>query len=403
MTIKRKTQLNLSGSHRNLDADVAWVGSNLYVTGSSQFTGSAYFQKITGSISRTLGGLPFIVAGENMGTVQYRASTGQWEITGSSVNGPAGNTGDIQFNDGTGGHGAASTAGQTFVYYTSSYAGYLAGTLVAPTASFEYLSGGLANAPVFSDLGYTAPVLGIDSNVLVTQSLMVFDGTSSDLPIAGLLFTNGAGVAMFSGSAGIEPNFGVGPSSKADQVQVGIQGEVTIKSGSLYVNSGSSTDQSFTVEPSTTTAQVNVIFDRTGSVGGVDFAGINVRPLYSSMTTVGSAGTIMSGNLIAFNGASGPNSVGKIDFNVTAVQKNTDNYGSWTFSTTVARDTAGATSVIAYSELDAATSGSAAAAWDVNIDSDAVIYCTGSAGAEIQWYAHVTKKMFLSGSGLITY
>jgi len=398
MTIKRKTQLNLSGSHRNVDADIAWVGSNLYVTGSSQFTGSAYFQQITGSISGTLGGLPFIVAGPNMAGVNYNAGTGQWELSGATGTSVAGSNTYIQFNaDGT--HGASSL----LTFNTASNAGYLAGTLVAPTASFQYLSGGLANAPVFSDLGYTAPILGIDSNVLVTQSLMVFDGTSPDLPIAGLLLTNGAGVAMFSGSAGSQPAFGLLASTKPDQVTLSIEGEVTIKSGSLYVNSGSSNDQSFTIEPSTTATKVNVIFDRTGSVGGVIFGGINVRPLYSSMTTSGSAGTIMSGNLIAFNGNSGPNSVGKVDFNVVAVQKDTDNYGSWTFSTTVARDTAGATSVIAYSELDAATSGSAAAAWDVNINSDAVIYCTGSAGAEIQWYAHVTKKMFLSGSGLITY
>lgn len=398
MTIKRKTQLNLSGSHRNVDADIAWVGSNLYVTGSSQFTGSAYFQQITGSISGTLGGLPFIVAGENMGTIQYRASTGQWEITGSAGTSVAGSNTQIQFNaDNV--HGASSL----LTFNTASNAGYLAGTLVAPTASFQYLSGGLADAPGFSDLGYTAPVLGIDSNVLVTQSLMLFDGTSPDLPISGLLLTNGAELNMFSGSVGNQPNFGISPSNKPDQVQVGIKGEVTIKSGSLYVNSGSSTDQSFTIEPSLTTGKVNVIFDRTGSVNGVDVPGINIRPLYASMTTSGSAGTAMSGNLVAFNGTSGPNSVGKVDFNVIAVQKDTDNYGSWTFSTTVARDSAGVASVIAYSELDAATSGSDAAAWDVNINSNATIYCTGSAGAEIQWYAHVTKKMFLSGSGLVTY
>ena len=234
---------------------------------------------------------------------------------------------------------------------------------------------------------------------------MIFDGvdSASANQAGGVILVNNAQLNMFSGSLSQDPPFGINPSSTPDQVQVSIRGELNVNSGSLHVNSGSNNDQSFTIEPSTTAARVNVIFDRTGSTESVLFGGINIRPLYSSMTTSGSAGTIMSGSLLAFNGTSGPNSIGKIDFNVTAVQKNTDNYGSWTFSTTVAKDTAGATSVIAYSELDAATSGSDAATWDVNINSNAVIYCTGSAGAEIQWYAHVTKKMFLSGSGLITY
>ena len=408
MTIKRKTQLNLSGSHRNVDADIAWIGSNLYVTGSSEFSGSVNvddyvsasgditsagvvsgstgrFTYLSGALSASSTGLPFLVAGSNV-TTTFSHTDLNWTIAATSGGSVAGSDTQVQFN-------------QNGAFAASSSLTHTSGTLGVHAISGSLTSSGT----VFGDIAYDGNILKINTNVLVTQSLMVFDGVDSALGFGGVTLANNAQLNMFSGSLGEDPPFGINPSSTPDQVQVNIRGELNVNSGSLHVNSGSNNDQSFTIEPSTTAARVNVIFDRTGSTESVLFGGINIRPLYSSMTTVGSAGTIMSGSLLSFNATSGPNSVGKIDFNVTAVQKNTDNYGSWTFSTTVAKDTAGATSVIAYSELDAATSGSDAATWDVNINSNAVIYCTGSAGAEIQWYAHVTKKMFLSGSGLITY
>lgn len=469
MTIKRKTQLNLSGSHRNVDADIVFVGSNLYVTGSSQFTGSVNvddvlsasgdlstagalfvqgatqltgavnlastlsasgqistaaglrvgaasqltgalnvqgdisgsqnitaagtisgstgrFTYLSGALSASSTGLPFLVAGSGV-TTNFSHTDLNWTIAATGGGSVAGSDTQVQFN-------------QNGAFAASSSLTHTSGTLGVHAISGSLTSSGT----VFGDIAYDGNILKINTNVLVTQSLMVFDGVDSALGgFGGVTLANNAQLNMFSGSLSQDPPFGINPSSTPDQVQVNIRGELNVNSGSLHVNSGSSNDQSFTIEPSTTAARVNVIFDRTGSTESVLFGGINIRPLYSSMTTVGSAGTIMSGSLLSFNATSGPNSIGKIDFNVTAVQKNTDNYGSWTFSTTVAKDTAGATSVIAYSELDAATSGSDAATWDVNINSNAVIYCTGSAGAEIQWYAHVTKKMFLSGSGLITY
>lgn len=385
MTIKRKTQLNLSGSHRNLDADFAQIGSALFVTGSvSGSTGR--FTYLSGALSASSTGLPFIVAGSNI-TANWSDTNLNWTITGSGGGGSvAGSDTQVQFNE-----NGAFAASSSFTHTS--------GTLGVHAISGSLTSSGT----VFGDIQYNGNILKINTNVLVTQSVMVFDGVDSALNgFGGVILANNAQLNMFSGSLSQNPPFGINPSSTPDQVQVNIRGELNVNSGSLHVNSGSFNDQSFTIEPSITAARVNVIFDRTGSIEGVPFMGINIRPLYSSMTTGGSAGTIMSGSLLSFNDE-GPNTIGKIDFNVTAVQKNTDNYGSWTFSTTVAKDTAGATSVIAYSELDAATSGSDAATWDVNINSNAVICCTGSAGAEIQWYAHVTKKMFLSGSGLITY
>ena len=506
MTIKRKTQLNLSGSHRNLDADFAQIGSALFVTGSvSGSTGR--FTYLSGALSASSTGLPFLVAGSNI-TANWSDTNLNWEITGSGGGGtPAGDDRTVQFNN-----NGAFAGDVDFQFYSNSLGNIGANTLAFPSGNVGVLSGSnidnQAYTLVFSGAvasipggqggpfpGVFDPAMVVLTPVLMSQSLMLFDGyhdplglgdPDANVPGGGLALANDARFTLYSGSwnplssdfggkdpvvsiynngnqggsidlvgqlmvlssstnrqnvfeVGVNPagvgvqlksvgtanfvsgavnltngsnftvfsgsggfgQFYVAPSFTSGKVDASLNGAMTITSGSLYVNSGSSSDSSFQIEPSATAAQVNVIFDRTGSTGGVNFQGINVRPLYSSMTTSGSAGTEMSGSLLL--GSSGPNGVGKVDFNVVAVQKNTDNYGSWTFSTTVARDTAGATSVIAYSELDAATSGSDAATWDVNINSDAVIYCTGSAGAEIQWYAHVTKKMFLSGSGLITY
>jgi len=556
MTIKRKTQLNLSGSHRDLDADFAHIGSALFVTGSSQFTGSVNvddvlsasgdlstagilrvqggtqltgalnlaadlsasgnitsagvvsgstgrFTYLSGALSASSTGLPFLVAGSNI-TANWSNTNLNWEITGSGGGGtPNGDDRTVQFNN-----NGAFAGDPDLQFYSNSLGNIGANTLAFPSGNVGVLSGSnidnqaytlALSAAVAQPIpggpypGFFDPAMVVLTPVVMSQSLMLFDGRhdplglgDNNVPGGGLALANNAqftlysgswnplpsdyngkdpvvsifnqgengiisvvgqllvqssstdqnnifqvarsdtagqvqlknvGTAEFlsgtvslaygsefnvySGSNGGQAEFTVAPSFTSGKVNASLKGVMTITSGSLYVNSGSSSDSSFQIEPSATAGQVNVIFDRTGSTGGFNFPGINVRPLYSSMTTVGSAGTEMSGSLLL--GTSGPNSVGKIDFNVTAVQKDTNNYGSWTFSTTVARDTAGATSVIAYSELDAATSGSDAADWDVNINSNAVIYCTGSAGAEIQWYAQVTKKMFLSGSGLITY
>jgi hypothetical protein len=103
MAIKRKTHLNLSGSHHTLDSDNAFVGGFAYITGSltaSQGISSSavyadgivsgsqgIFSQLTGSLSGTLTGAPFLVNGGNMAGVNYNSSTGQWEITGSAGGG----------------------------------------------------------------------------------------------------------------------------------------------------------------------------------------------------------------------------------------------------------------------------------------------------------------------------
>ena len=627
MTLKRKTQLNLSGSHRNLDADFAHIGStlfvtgsvivtgsmsssgdlstqgilrvqgatqltgavnlnstlsasgtlhvggsstfkaatfagtlsasnmistannlqvgqNAFVTGSLQVTGSIFvaeaslisasvvsasvgvsasvlqgttvtaagtisgsigrFTYLSGALSASSTGLPFLVAGSNI-TANWSNTNLNWEITGSGGGGtPAGADRTVQFNN-----NGAFAGDVDLQFYSNSLGNIGANTLAFPSGNVGVLSGSNIDNQAYTLVlsaaaaqpipggpfpGFFDPAVVVLTPVVMSQSLMLFDGRhdplglgDSNFPAGGLSLANdarftlysgswnplpsdfsgkdpvvsiyngdeggsisvvgnlnvlssstdknnvfsvrasytagqvqlknvgtaeflsgtvslayGSELNVYSGSNGGQAQFTVGPSLTSGKVAASLKGAMTITSGSLYVNSGSGDDGSFAVEPSTTAGQVNVIFDRSGSTGGLNFAGINVRPLYSSMTTVGATGYQMSGSLLSA-GSAGANSIGKIDFNIIAVQKDTDNYGSWTFSTTVARDSANVLAVVAYSELDATTSGSAAVGWDVNINDDATIQCTGSAGAGIQWYAQITKKMFLSGSGLITY
>jgi len=559
MTIKRKTQLNLSGSHRDLDADFAHIGSALFVTGSSQFTGSVNvddvlsasgdlstagilrvqggtqltgalnlaadlsasgnitsagvvsgstgrFTYLSGALSASSTGLPFLVAGSNI-TANWSNTNLNWEITGSGGGAtPAGVDRTVQFNN-----NGAFAGDPDLQFYSNSLGNIGANTLAFPSGNVGVLSGSnidnQAYTLVFSGAvasipggqggpfpGVFDPAMVVLTPVLMSQSFMLFDGYHDPLglgdseapPGGGLALANDAKFTLYSGSwtplpsdipGGKDPLvsifnqgergiisvvgqltvqssstdqnniFQVGASNTAGQVQLtnvgtadfisgavrltygseftvfsgsggtaqftvypsltsgkvdaSLNGLMTIMSGSLYVNSGSSSDGSFQIVPSATAGQVNVIFDRDGStVEGQYFQGINVRPLYVTMSTVGATGTELSGTLLANNLAN--QSIGKLDFNVIAASA-ADDYASFTFSATVRRNSSGATSVISYTELDSALEGAAATApWDVNISDNGTIYCTGSAGT-VHWYAQVTKKMVLSGSGLITY
>jgi hypothetical protein len=151
----------------------------------------------------------------------------------------------------------------------------------------------------------------------------------------------------------------------------------------LRVNSGS--------------VQVTGSFEVTGAI---KFDTINVSPLFATMTTGDATGTVLSGSLLTSNLANA--SVGKLDFNVLAASGISDDYASFTFSATIRKNQAGSTLVIAATELDSIYDGTSAAGWDVNINGNGDIICTGSAG-NVYWYAQVTKKMILSGSGTVLY
>ena len=492
MAIKRKTHLNLSGSHHTLDSDNAFVGGTLYITGtlsaSAGITGSIHYVDAVGSV-------PFLVNGTNI-TTNYN-SLGQWEITGSGGGGSVtGSNTQVQFND-DGAFGASSL----LTFNTASVGNVGVGTLTYLTGAVGYLSGsnidnqaytlvmsGVADVELATP-GFFDPALVVKTPVLMTQSLMLFDGihdpfnlgVDTSLPGGGIALANGSRFTLHSGSwtplpsdsGGKDPVvtvevdtngsgsvqvvgsllvqsasldqynvFSVLPSTTANQLRMTHVGEANFFSGAVNLShnasilfiSGSSNDHGFEVSPSNASggarlrvnsgsiefnsssqdAQVgntsfliqastdahkaDVIFDQ--GLDNVNFVGINVRPLYVTMSTTTATGTELSGSLLASLLKEG--SVGKLDFNVVAAASATDDYASWTFSTTVRRNQAGTTLVLAATELDSITEGTNASAWDVNVNSDGTIQCTGSAGT-VNWYAQVTKKMILSGSGMIVY
>ena len=369
MTIKRKTQLNLSGSHHNVDADIAWVGSNLYVTGSSQFTGSAYFQNITGSISGTLTGQPYLVAGTNMaGNVNYIASTGQWAISGSAAGGtPGGVDRTVQFN-----HNGAFAGDVDLQFYSDSLGSIGANTLAFWTGSVGVLSGALTSSgTVFGDaLHYNGNILEINTNVLVTQSIMLFEGGSEKQP--GVLLGNNASLSVLAPA--------VGPTT-------------------------------FRINANGLGTAVDVLFDRDENLSK---EGINLRPLWVTMSVLAGVSTLLPA---AYGSTDNPSnnsflkslivgseaySIAKADFSIIAVGQNTDDYGSWTFSVTLTKDSAATVRVLGSPlEIDTVTSGTNALnVWDVNVNGNGDVYCTGSAApASIKWYGQITKAMVISGSG----
>ena len=113
---------------------------NLIISGSVKaYTG------FTGSLSGTIGGLPFIVAGPNI-TASYN-SLGQWTITGSSGGGGSTNPGgldqQIQFNSGSTFSGSSNL---TYSYTANTLT--LTGSLTASTV----VAGGINITPVTASL-----------------------------------------------------------------------------------------------------------------------------------------------------------------------------------------------------------------------------------------------------------
>lgn len=323
------------------------VGQNAFVTGSLQVTGSIFaqnavsasqgiFTQLTGSLSGTTAGLPFLISGGNLNGVNYIPSTGQWAITGSSAGSVAGSDTQVQFN-------------QNGAFAASSSFTFLSGTLKVPT-----ISGSNASTPL-SGFGIAEALL-INSNVAVTKSVVLFDGVDDFLTSGGPSVANGASIKVFSGSASPTAPFSINRAS-------------TLNSGS---------------------GKVDVVFDNL----------INIRPLHVTMSTTSNSGILLSGSLIT-NHLTGA-TIAKVDFSVLAIQQASDNFASWTFSTTTRSDLADTRSVLAATELDAVFEGANAATWDVNINSDGNIYCTGS-NHTVHWYAQVIKKMALSGSSTVLY
>jgi hypothetical protein len=412
MTIKRKTQLNLSGSHRNVDADIAWVGSNLYVTGSSEFSGSVNvddyvsasgnitsagvvsgstgrFTYLSGALSASSTGLPFLVAGSNV-TTTFSHTDLNWTIAATGGGSVAGSDTQVQFN-------------QNGAFAASSSITHTSGTL-----GVHAISGSLASSgTVFGDIAYDGNILKINTNVLVTQSLMVFDGIDSALDFGGVTLANGASLSIFSGSLSQDPPFRIEPSGTPDQVQlrnVGtadfVSGAVNLTFGStLNVHSASQSGTGFAVIPDTTAGTVRL------DINGRLFSnGTNISALTGSVKTGGSYGepdsNIMSGSLLTAGMVNG--SVGKFRVEVIGAAINGDQFISADLIVAASQSAAGVYGTFGVTEVTLDAIGTNALGWDVNINTNGDIAVTSSI-VGVDWYAQVSKKMILSGSGIVIY
>ena len=439
---KRKTQLNLSGSHRSVDADNIWIGTELFVSGASQFTGSAEFQQITGSISGTLGGSPFLVAGSNMGGVNYNAATGQWEITGATGTTVAGANTDLQFNaDGV--HGASSA----LTFNTASIGSLAANTLSFPSGAVGVLSGTMPSSslyygsPAWQGAGppFHGSALIVETPLIVSNSFITVDGFvnpsqfgGGQLPSGGIFIQNGGSFSFTSGTlldSETAAGFGISPMPSgggyagwaANPAAALVQG-----AGVFMFYSGSSSGggvPGFGIYPGARHAAETYGLARPGETADtVDIVinGFNIRPLWAHATSSHNyPSTSMSQSiLVDFLSASSPGSINKVDFSVVAASNETSGgnageYGSWLFSATIVKDTSNGIKVIGIDEISAFVTGSGAlhgqgsgVLWDVNIGTTGLIEVTGSSyssDTHVYWYAQTTKQMILGSNGAVLY
>lgn len=398
---KRKAHLNLSGSHRLLDADSAMIGGDVFVTGSVHTTGSIHAGGgLTGSIHHVDpdGTMPFIVGGPHI-TASFN-SDGQWEITGSEGATVGGSDSQVQFNQNGHLDGDPSftfVSGSVFVSGSGVLGvANISGSSVDNTWSSVIAEAVGGTADGFEAVKFTTPVV-VSDGALVLDGRQHLGGPNY---FGGLVVANGAGIQAYSGS--FDPNgsayFELSPDSNGDSNgSVGLRGSLRVMSGSvsisagseLYVLSGSSESgyPGFRVYPDTTDDKVVL-----------ESNGINIMAITGSVTSDGINPTSFDSNLLQRNLAGHNGSVAKFKVEILGASTDGADFFSTELSITAMCSTGGAVSVIGATETDTShTAG--AASWDVNINSDATIALTASNGATpVAWYAQVTKKMVLSGS-----
>ena len=335
-------------------------------------------------------GLPFLVAGSNI-TANWSDTNLNWEITGSGGGGSvAGSDTQVQFN-------------QNGVFAASSSFTHTSGTLGVHAISGSLTSSGT----VFGDIEYNGNILKINTNVLVTQSLMLFDGIDSAVDGGGVGLTNGAALSIFSGSLSQDPPFKLEPSGTPDQVQlinVGtanfVSGAVNLTFGStLNVHSASQSGTGFAVIPDTTAGTVRL------DINGRLFSnGTNISALTGSVKTGGPYGepdsNVISGALLTTDMVNG--SVGKFRVEVIGAAINGDQFISADLIVAASQSAAGVYGTFGVTEVTLDAIGTNALGWDVNINTNGDIAVTSST-VGVDWYAQVSKKMILSGSGIVIY
>ena len=338
MTIKRKTQLNLSGSHRNLDADFAQIGTALFVTGSvSGSTGR--FTYLSGALSASSTGQPFIVAGSGV-TTDFSHTNLNWTIAATGGGGTVqGNDTEIQFN-------------QNSAFAASSSLTHRSGTL-----GVHAISGSLTpSGTVLGNIGFTDNILKINTSVLVTQSAMFFDGEGGEPLGSGIFLGNSATFTVFSGSN--------------------------------FAGSNDAAGRLFLLQESQVSGEVDVFSN-----------GINIKALTGSVTTgpIGYGGdtNILSSSLLTR--AMQYNCVGKFNISVLGAATGSGDFISADIVAVASKSSAGVYGTFGVTEVTLDAIGTNALGWDVNINTNGDIAVSGSGGT-VRWYGQVTKMMILSGS-----
>lgn len=374
-TLKRKTQLNLSGSHRTLDADNAFVGGTVYVTGS-----------VSASVNLSTAG--------TLQVGQDAFITGSLQVTGSAYFGDVSSDVVISTAQFTGSNGISGSLVQGT-------------TLLGQQITASYLSGS-----AIQNFGTTAGNLG---GALVVQSPMFLSGTevssafgATDLQFVVGLKDNNYVFGVDSGSInwGRGSGFKIVPSSTPGQIELWANGQNLLGGG----------------------GGGNTPF--TAITGGIDFNS-TIEPghgleLWSGSITLGqnNGSPFIFGAPILWNGGSG---VGKFTLNTVARYESgtppNGNFGaaSWTHVVTFVSSSSSTYSTgelypLAVAEIDYITHSFGTntnpapnmSTFDVNIyaaPNDLLIGVTGAANSPVNggsFSCTVTDGFITSGNGNTT-
>jgi hypothetical protein len=155
------------------------------------------------------------------------------------------------------------------------------------------------------------------------------------------------------------------------------------------------------------TGALNASPDGTGR-GLLKFGGLDIGPITGSVTlaTPNPGDGIVNGNILSasagvWNGSTA--AVLRHEFHILGIGVDSGS-GVQTFAATYlvmsAVDTGGVQTALSVTEVSRETSGSFAAAWDVNVAANCDIEVTASIDAgDVQWYAQRVKEMSLNTSG----
>lgn len=237
----------------------ASIGSDvfLFISGSSSerslFGGDV---RVSGSLTasiRTVDGTNNLIVGSGI-TANFN-STGQWELTGSSIT-VGGSDASVQFNQ----NGSLSG--------TSSFT-YFSGSLGVQT-----ISGANPDVAAFGALGVT-PGLYVSSNLAFSNSVLILSGQDELAEIGGVVMSDRTSINFFSASIGENPEFSLEAAETPNWANMSLRGELNVVSGSvklsspdvaaLQIYSGSAIGQgSLAVYPGTTADELNIVL--TGSM-----------------------------------------------------------------------------------------------------------------------------------------